>query len=691
MAAQLTTTGASSEWNTWQELEDVFSSLGQLARAPLAPDEFYRSLLDECTRALSARAGVVWLRSADTFRALAHVRWSVAEAASDEGTRRAREKLLGEAAQRRDATTVSASSIGADQAGVRADEALLLGPVHAHSDDNRQTVAIGIIELAVAADMTPAARRASEQFLSAVCELAADYHAFAELRRLRHDDNDRTELLALSRYVHSQAGLVETAYAVANEGRRLIGCDRLSVLVAHGRRSRLLAVSGVSRIERRSGAVRRIEDLAELVRRANEPAFYADGQADTLPPLAAALERYAEDSHARQLAAVPVCEVRDSDHTDDKAAASRPAAPHQAPQFVLLAEQFHAGQEAWRRERLADVADVCATALYSAQQIDRLPLGQLLRRLGNWKHHVATHVSRAVVIFAAVAAGVAALVFVPADFTVECTGTLQPTVERSVFAPRGGVVDEVLVAHDTAVVAGQPLVRLRDPQLDLELKRVDGELETVARQLDAVRATRTNRQIREAKAVDSFRLSAEERELAQRQANLRLELELLMRERDALVVVSPIAGRVLNWEPGDRLAARPVERGEALLTVADLAADWQLELDVADDRIGFVLAAQHELRSDLPVQFRLSSDDRQQHRGHIAEIARLAEVNPQMPAAAPLVTVKVAIDALELNESARRELRPGVSARAQIACGRRPIGYVWLHDIWDAAVEWMKF
>jgi hypothetical protein len=55
------------------------------------------------------------------------------------------------------------------------------------------------------------------------------------------------------------------------------------------------------------------------------------------------------------------------------------------------------------------------------------------------------------------------------------------------------------------------------------------------------------------------------------------------------------------------------------------------------------------------------------------------------------VLVKVALDSLDLTAAARRELRPGVSARAQIECGRRSLGYVWLHDIWDKAVEWWEF
>jgi multidrug efflux pump subunit AcrA (membrane-fusion protein) len=315
-----------------------------------------------------------------------------------------------------------------------------------------------------------------------------------------------------------------------------------------------------------------------------------------------------------------------------------------------------------------------------------------LRPLGAVKQQLAAHLPRTVLAVAAFAAAVTALVLVPADFNVEAPGTLQPVVRRDVFAPRSGLVDNVLVAHGVDVDAGQPLVEMRDPALELELKRVDGELETAQRQLDAVRATRTNRAVRDADPVDAYRLSAEEREIQQRLANLRRELELLNGQREQLVVTSPIAGRVLTWDVDHRLLARPVERGEVLVTVADLSADWQLELEVPDDRVGYVLAAQQELRPDLPVRFRLSSDERERHTGHIVEVCQTADVAGEAAASpSPSILVKVALDSLELSEQARSELRPGVSARAQIECGRRPIGYVWLHDLWDTALEWLWY
>ncbi|MCI0491458.1 MAG: efflux RND transporter periplasmic adaptor subunit, partial [Planctomycetes bacterium] len=448
----------------------------------------------------------------------------------------------------------------------------------------------------------------------------------------------------------------------------------------------------VSRVERRSSAVRQLEQLAELVRRAQEPTWYSDGVCDTLPPIAEAVERHAEQSHARQAAAIPLDWLADrSSNPSDDPARNRPSHAGDGARFVLVAEQFDAGND-FTRERLVEVGQVCSTALYNALEVDQLPLGWLVRPLSTAKQAVVKHLTQTATIAAFATVAVAALALVPADFHVEAPGTLQPVVRRNVFAPRSGLVDEVLVQHGDHVASGQALVRLRDPQLELERKRVDGELETASRQLDAVRATKTQRAIRDGSAVDTYRLSAEQRELEQQLANLRQERALLDQEREKQVVTSPIAGQVLTWDVANRLITRPVERGEVLVTVADLLADWQLEIDVADDRIGHVIAARDAIRSDLPVDFRLISDDRELHHGHIHEVCLTADVEAkQETAPSPTVLVKVAFDAEALGVPIRGELRPGVSARARIACGRRSLGYVWFHDLWDAVVGWLRF
>ncbi len=692
MATPLVTGGGERETQAWHELEDVFASLAQLARSAATPLEFYRTVLDQSVRALSAVGAVAWLRADGTMKPVVQCGLPASAAACTDEARRVHEAVLGDIIAEGRVQSVAPGVVGTNQL-------LLLGPVSVPGtstiagDQAERGPVIAVIELWLRGDISPATLRGCEEYLTAVCDLAADFHAFDELRRLREFEHHRTELLDLGPLVHNQLGLSATAYAVANEGRRLANCDRLSVLVARGKRCKLLATSGVSRVERRSGAARQLAKVAEQVRQTNQAAYYADGDCEALPPVAEAIARHVEESHARYVAAMPLTLLdsrNEQDDTIDKRRRQRKA--RKRPQFVLIAEQFDSRDGELRQEWLQEVAAVSTTALYNALAVDEMPLGWLLRPMGRLKTRIQEHLSRTAIIVAAVIVAVAALVLVPADFNIEAPGTMQPTVRRDVFAPRNGIVDEVLVKHGDDVKVGAPLVRMRDPSLELELKRVDGELETAQRQLDAVRAAKTNRAVRDAAPVESYRLSAEERELEQKVANSRRELELLQHERDRLVVTSPLAGRVLTWDLGHQLSARPVERGEVLVTVADVAAPWQLELAVPDDRIGYVLAAQKELKADLPVRFRIGTDERATFNGHIAEVCEMADVPKEKTARPrPTVLTKVSVDSREPLAALGGELRPGVSARAQIECGRRSIGYVWLHDIWDAAKEWWEF
>jgi multidrug efflux pump subunit AcrA (membrane-fusion protein) len=688
MPTPLSTAGAASGSGAWQELEEVLAGLGQLARSPLEPEQFYEHVLVECVRALSAVGGAAWVRTpTGALRPVAHVNWPGAQIAASADARRAHEALLSNAAESGRLTTTDAGNF--------------IAPVQIARDDADGASAsnvtasntVAILEITPRADASPAAYRGYEQFLTAVSDIAAEYHTFRELAHLRQNENHRDELVRLSTLVHRSIELTPTAYAVANEGRRVIGCDRLSVLAALGRHSRLLATSGASPVERRSGAARRMEVLAELVRPTADPAWYADGQSDALPPIADALEAHAEESHARRVAVVPLVRPTPGELASASAeirTASRAAADK--PTFVLVAEQFDARTGALTPERVLEVAELSATALYNALEVEQLPFRWLLRPLASAKRSVAKHVARSTAIAAIVGAILVALLLVPAHFTIEATGTLEPVIRHDVFAPRSGLVDEILVAAGADVSAGEPLVQLRDPALELDLKRVHGEMETVRRQLEAARATKSSRDLRDENPIELYRLSASESEYQQQLLNLESELKLLHKERDNLVVRSPIAGRILTWDLANRLAARPVERGETLVTVADLAADWQLELAVADDRIGHVLAAQaSENTETLPVRFRLRSADTS-YTGHIEEIGMTASVDAKDEAAAsPTIEVVVAFDKNELTEAARRDLRPGITARAEIDCGRRALGYVWLHDIWDAALTWLRF
>jgi multidrug efflux pump subunit AcrA (membrane-fusion protein) len=284
----------------------------------------------------------------------------------------------------------------------------------------------------------------------------------------------------------------------------------------------------------------------------------------------------------------------------------------------------------------------------------------------------------------AVAAAIgAALVLAPAELEIEGRGELQPEFRHDVFARTDGVVREVRVAHGGSVKADEVVAVLHKPALDLEFTRVLGESLTATKRLAAVRASRAveaSRSQRANSAADfqlrDSQLAAEEEELKELLNSLQEQQRILKQQQAQLEVRSPIAGTVITWDVERQLAARPVQQGQALLTVADLAGPWVLEVHVADRDVGHVLSAQKELGGGLPVLFVLPAKPGVTYRGRVEKIAVATDLDERNDATA-LVTVRIDPDEIS-------PLRPGATVIPKIQCGRRAVGYVWFRGILDA-------
>lgn len=98
----------------------------------------------------------------------------------------------------------------------------------------------------------------------------------------------------------------DTAYTIANEGRRLIGCDRVSVTVTHGSKQVVEAISGQGIMDSRSNIVSMLRDLATGVCATGEPLWYNGSMQDLPPQVEQALETYVDESHTKSLAVLPL-------------------------------------------------------------------------------------------------------------------------------------------------------------------------------------------------------------------------------------------------------------------------------------------------------------------------------------------------------------------------------------------------
>lgn len=337
---------------------------------------------------------------------------------------------------------------------------------------------------------------------------------------------------------------------------------------------------------------------------------------------------------------------------------------HGAPNTALLLEWFD-------RERYSQNASHVSASLTWVTQIwHELPR---TKATALWKSRLVHWAIAAAFVTATV------LFFLsPTELTILAQGTLEPSEQRFVFAPADGYVDKIHIADGQSVVAGQIVVSLTSPQLQLQINQVSAEIGLVDQKRDGL-----NIAINQLKTADDpanltgSRLVGEVQELEAKRRNLVEQKKLLDREQERLQLRSPIDGNVIAWEVDKYLENRPVRRGDTLLRIAALDQNWQIEATVVDWEAGYVTDAyQKRTELDKPhtVAFVISSSSGESQVGHVSQISdtmrdvlgsqRLdLEVRPDKPIQRP---------------------RLGTSATVSIPCGEFPRWFVWTRSIIDA-------
>ncbi|HEX3997360.1 MAG TPA: HlyD family efflux transporter periplasmic adaptor subunit [Pirellulales bacterium] len=659
----------------WQEIDELVDDVSRLAGSDLSVAEFHVGLLQRAVRGLAAVGGAIWIQRGPGQIALeTQIHLDALPLAENWADAQRHTYLLEAALSTGSAAVVAPLSAmsGHPQAANPTAYLLVLAPLPVDAGTS------GVIEVFQRPGVSPAAERGYLRFLSTLSELAGDFQRNRQLRQLQDREILWGRFERFVEQIHTTLDVRQTAYTIANDGRSLVGCDRLSVGVLRGRKCRLLASSGVDQFDRRASGVQLLERLAAVVAKIDEPLWHDDNRSPLPPQIETPLEAALDDTHARAMAVLPLHAIEPREPAPTKESPGKLPEPGRLV-GVLIAERFDNGIfDPPQRERIEAVARQSAVALANAQAYRNVPFMPALQAVGrlNW-------LPKALVALGVAAAVVAALVFVPVDFDVTAHGQLQPERRQEVFARSDGIVvgDDLKVAHGDRVERGQLLGTLRRPQLDFESSRIDGELRTAQEKLSALRNSRLAAGQDNAGGGDKVeQLAAEEEEAKAQLTSLAHQQEILAGQRADLEMRSPLAGTVLTWNVRELLAARPVTRGQVLLTVADLSGPWVLEIQVPDDRIGHVLAAEEaSAHADKPLamSFIVATEPGTTHAGHVKRIA-LATQTDKTTGATVLVTADFDRTAIPADE-----LRPGATVVAKIHCGRRSLGYVWLHQLWE--------
>jgi hypothetical protein len=669
-----------------QQIRALFEEIRQQARSEVQEGEFFSAALSRTITAMEAVAGLVWLSGeGGRVEPVCHMGMQATgigdSTESQESHGRLVQALMGSPEGL--LVPAGASLTGPDGAALATNPTgLLVVAAPIDRSGSRQ----GLIEIFHRPNQADVERG----YLNFLEQVAAVAGAYLERRQLQVLDSQQTALTQVDRFsraVHETLDPVGTAFVLANEARRIIGCDRVSVLVQRGRTLRLEAVSGQESIERRASAVQSLESLVRVVAKAGDPLWHPEPDQELPPQIEDELDAYIDESHATAIAILPLekpipTPVVKSGGVDAVAVAKAEAAPRRPPEPIgaIVAEWFTSTTfEGGRRARVELVAEHGRIAVANALAHTTLPLYNVINLLGKSRAlTTARNLPRTVLVALSTLAAILALVLIPAELRLEARGTLEPVNRREVFARVDGVVEQLGegVEHGAEVKAGAVLATLRNTDLEVAIADVLGRKASSEEQLAS-----TQRSL-----LADTKLSTDERtRLAGRAAQLRREiasledqLELYETKKKDLVVTSPIDGVIVTWQVRDRLLLRPVQTGQALLSVADKTGQWELEVHLPDDRLGHVnraMTAARESGRPLEVDYIIATDPGTRHHGSVREIHEQAEVRGE---SGNTVLVRIGITT---EKHDREELGAGATVTARIACGKRSLGYVWFHDV----------
>lgn len=673
-----------------QEINTLVQEVEELSRSDVEPAEFFAALLDKSITALAAMGGVVWtLDESGGMKLQYQVGLKQSGLVESQRAQAQHGRLLQQLVEKGEPALVSPhSGFGGeddsqeDVAANPTDHLLVLSPIT--TDQGVE----GLVEVFQRTGARANTQRGYQKFLEQICRLAAQY---LKNRRLQHFVSKQSlweQLESFTGLVHSSLDSRETAYTIANEGRRLIGCDRVSVALKRGSKFEVVAISGQDVFDKRSNTVRLLRNLTRTVARTGDDMWYAGDASDLAPQVEKAVNDYVDESHTKQIAVLPLREGADEDLAEQAKLENKAVKKTEVIGAVVIEQLVDGRQPDGLMQRVDVVRRHSSTALANAKEIEGLFLLPLWRLLGKTRLLVtARNLPKTLLALALVGGIVFSLCYVPYDFNVVADGKLLPEVRRGVFASIDGKVVGVDVDHGSRVREGEVLARMESTTLDGEIARIEGEIATT---LEQIATTRRQKQQDTGRISDGelVELTGRINELREAEKSLRLQRRLLAKKERELSLESPIDGVVVTWKVQDTIRGRPVRQGLRLMEVADPSSPWELEVYVPEKKMGYIVKQLQEQRAEDPesrlaVDFILQTHPSIHLTGEVLRMDTNAEVKGEE---GNTVRMKVVFDQEELKKVAddpSTQLKVGADVRAKIACGERPIGFVWFHDLFE--------
>jgi RND family efflux transporter MFP subunit len=243
-------------------------------------------------------------------------------------------------------------------------------------------------------------------------------------------------------------------------------------------------------------------------------------------------------------------------------------------------------------------------------------------------------------------------VLVKGDYRVSAKTVLEPIVQRAAAAPFNGYIRDAPVRAGDLVQAGQVLCTLDDRELRLERLKSLSKFEEYQKEYHKAMAER------EAAKVEI---------LTAQMNQVQAEIALLDDQLAHTTLLAPFDGIVVTGDLSQQLGA-PIEKGKVLFEIAPLDS-YRLVIEVDERDIADVVVGQ---------------------RGSLMLSAFPSEIiDVTVEKITPVSTAKEGRNFFRIEaqfDQPHDRLRPGMEGAGKIEIDRRPLIWIWTHQI----VDWVR-
>lgn len=672
-----------------QQINRLAEEIAQLSDADLAPPEYYGEFLTRILAAIQAPAGAIWLRTPQgNLQQQYQINMRQVGLDKGENTRQMHDELLRQTAMKGAAGIFSPNSgVGQNGPGNPTDFVILLAPII----HDKQVA--GLVEIWQDPTRGPDAQRGFLQFVIRMAALASGYTRNHQLRQMVGQQQVWVQLEAFAKLIHGTLQPTEVAYLVANEGRRLVEADRVSVALREARKPRVEAISGADIVEKRSNLVQLMRALFEAVMKWGERLVYSGTKDDTLPPaVLEALDNYLGESNSKVLVVMPL-----KDEREEKS--------KQMPRSAIMMECFETTSSPDQLiARLEVIGRHATPALYNAAEYRRIPMRFLWMPLAKLQEGLGGK-TRAIiwlVVVGLVALGFA-LVFVPYPLKMDAKGSILPIERAFIYPPTAGHVKWIKpgIKSGSHVYKDMELIAMYNPSLAGTITKLKMEIDQAEATMKAIPAggQQNDQAVKRQEASISYHAKSAELEktLKMNNASSKTPGEFYLK--------APMSGIILTADFRENLLNRFVKENEPLLRIGRTDAanprieDWEIELKIPQKHIGQVKAAFDKMKvEELDVDILLVSAPTQTFKGKLArnKIAFQAQANRDDQAdPEPIVTAWVRVAGADIPPEyqipASGVLLTGTEVHSRIRCGNYALGYSFFYGVWEFIYEKVFF